>query len=333
MFDIVGVTILVILIVFFGFLTVRAWKAKPRWLKWVGALLSGLLTLIPAVLLILSLIGFSKLNQHYDNPIADIKVAGTAAQIARGEKLANICVSCHSPGNQLPLSGSNFATKFDFPALGTLYAPNLTPSGNIKDWTDGEVIRAIREGVHKDGRSLLIMPSAGFRNMSDEDVQALVAYLRSQPETGEPTPDNQFNLIGAIFMNLADFRTAQQPAGHVTAPQAGTPEYGEYLVDIIGCRDCHGDRLQGRVENGQPGPPAGPNLTQIVPQWTEEEFMTFFNTGMLPGGGKVPILTLKSGFSEPRMPWPVVRAVTMPGELKAMFTYLHALPFVQSPTR
>jgi mono/diheme cytochrome c family protein len=187
--------------------------------------------------------------------------------------------------------------------------------------------------VDKDGRSLLIMPSANFRHMSDEDAQALVAYLRSQPAEGEPLPDTQFNLLGAIFMNLSDFRTAQQPAGHVTAPQANTPEYGKYLVDIIGCQDCHGSQLQGKVENGQPGPPPGPNLTQIVPQWTEEDFMTFFNTGAMPGGGKVPVLTLKSGFSEPKMPWQVVRAATTDDELKAMFTYLHNLSPVESPTQ
>jgi len=74
--------------------------------------------------------------------------------------------------------------------MGMLYAPNLTPSGNIKDWTGGEVVRAIREGVHKDGRSLLIVPSGDFKNMSEEDVKALVAYLRSQPATGGPTPNN-----------------------------------------------------------------------------------------------------------------------------------------------
>lgn len=332
MFDIAGVLILVGLIAIFGILTIRAWKAKNRWLKWIGTLLSSLLTLIPAVLLILAMIGFYKLNKRYNNPVAEVQVAGTPEQIARGEQLAHICMSCHSQGNELPLVGSNFAAKFDFPPLGTLYAPNLTPAGNIRDWTDGEVIRAIREGVYKNGRSLMVMPSANFRNMSDADVQALVAYLRSQPATGGPSPDNRFNVLGAIFTNLSDFRTAQPPAGHVTAPQPGTPAYGEYLVNILGCRDCHGDQLQGKVETGQPGPPPGPNLTQIVPQWTEAEFITFFNTGTLPGGAQVPILTLKSGFSEPKMPWPAVRAATTDAELNAMYAYLHTLPRQESPT-
>jgi mono/diheme cytochrome c family protein len=169
--------------------------------------------------------------------------------------------------------------------------------------------------------------------MSDEDVRAVVAYLRSQPPTGGPTPGSQFNVLGAIFTNLSDFRTAQQPAGRVSTPPPGTPQYGKYLVDIIGCRDCHGPQLQGRVENGQPGPPAGPNLTLIIPQWTEEEFMTFFNTGTLPGGGKVPILTMASGFSEPRMNWPMVRAVATDDELKAMYVYLHRLQPIEGPAK
>ena len=333
MFDIPGILILIVLIAMFGFLVTRAWKLKNAFLKWIGVVLTGLLTLIPTALLVLALVGFSMLNKHYDNPAAAVQVAGTAAQIARGEKLANACTSCHSPGNELPLSGSNFGVKFDMPPLGTLYAPNLTPSGDIQDWSDGEVIRAIREGVHKDGRSLLIMPSNNFRSMSDEDVQAMVAYLRSQPPTGGPTPSNQFNVLGAVFMNLSDFRTAQQPAGHVTAPPAGTAEYGKYMVDIFGCKDCHGDQLLGKVDDGMPGPPAGPNLTRIVPQWTEDQFMTFFNTGTIPGGGKVPVITLASGFSEPRMPWLTVRATTTDEELKDMYEYLHGLPPGENPTR
>jgi cytochrome c553 len=333
MFDIVGVFILLVLIAIFGFLTFRSRKTNNRWLKWIGTFLSGLLTLISAALLVLALVGFAKLNKRYNNPAADIHVSGTPDQIARGERLANLCVSCHTPDSQLPLSGSNFVAKFEFPPLGTLYAPNLTPSGNIKDWTDGEVIRAIREGVHKNGRSLLVMPSATMRNMSDEDVQALVAYLRSQPAMGQPTPDARLNILGAIFMNLSDFRTAQAPVGRVTAPQTGTPAYGKYLVDILGCRDCHGDQLQGKVENGQPGPPPGPNLTVIVPQWTEAEFMNFFNTGTLPDGGQVPILTLKSGFSSPKMPWTEFRAATTDDELKAMYAYLHSLQTVEDPVQ
>jgi hypothetical protein len=333
MFDTAGVLIIIVLIALFGFLTTRAWKLKNAILKWGGVIIVGLLTLMSTAILVLALVGFYKLNERHDNPVANIQVEGTVTQIARGEQLAHTCVNCHAPGNQLPLSGTDMTTKFPFPPLGTLYGPNLTPSGDITDWTDGEVIRAIREGVHKNGRSLLIMPAETYRNLSDDDAQALVAYLRSQPSIGGPTPTNQFNLLGAVFLNLSDFRSAQEPVGSVTTPQPGTPEYGKYLVDVLGCRVCHGDQLQGKLDNGQPGPPPGPNLTPIVPQWTEEQFMTFFNTGELPGGRTVPIITLPSGFSEPRMPWSTVRAATTDEELKAMYAYLHSLPIVEGPAK
>ncbi len=333
MFDTTGVLLLGALTVLFGFLTTRAWRLSNALLRWGGVVMTGLLTLTLAALLGLGLIGFSKLNARHANPVVNLRVAKTAAQIARGEQLAHACVSCHAPGDQLPLSGTNFAAKFDLPPLGTLYAPNLTPGGDIDDWTDGEVVRAIREGVHKTGRSLLIMPATSYRYMSDDDVQAIVAYLRSQPATGGPTPATQFNLLGALFLNLADFRTAQPPVGGVIAPPPGTPEYGKYLVDILECRSCHGDQLQGKVDNGLPGPTPGPNLTKIVPQWTEEQFMHFFNTGELPGGGQVPILTLPSGYSEPRMPWTFVRAATTDAELKAIYAYLRGLPPAAGPAR
>jgi cytochrome c553 len=324
MFDIAGTLVLFAVVLLFGFLTTRAWRLKNGLLRWGGTALGALVTLIPTALLGLALAGYAKLNQHYANVAADVHVARTAAQIARGQKLAYICASCHAPGEQqLPLSGANFVQKFNFPPMGTLYAPNLTPAGEINDWTDGEIIRAIREGVHKNGRSLLIMPADNFRNLSDDDVQALVAYLRSQPATGQRSPANQFNILGAIFTNLVDLRTAQQPVSSVPVPQPGTPEYGKYMVDIIGCRSCHGAQLQGRADNGQPGPPAGPNLTKIVPGWTEAQFMHFFNTGQLPDGSEI-------GYN---MPWQEVRAVARDDELQSIYSYLHALPPVDGPNQ
>ena len=86
MFDIAGILILIVVIAVFGFLTTRAWKLKNAFLKWGGVIITGLLTLIPTALLVLALIGFSKLNERYDNPVATIQVAGTPAQIARGEQ-------------------------------------------------------------------------------------------------------------------------------------------------------------------------------------------------------------------------------------------------------
>jgi hypothetical protein len=74
-----------------------------------------------------------------------------------------------------------------------------SPPAHLADWSDGEIVRAIRQGVHRSGRSLLIMPSSSWHNLSDEDVQSIVAYLRSLPPEGSSTPPDRLNALGAVL--------------------------------------------------------------------------------------------------------------------------------------
>jgi mono/diheme cytochrome c family protein len=317
-FDYVGVGILVILLILFGFLTWRSWRARNRALKWVGTIVAGLLTLLVAVVTGAGLYGFSLLNRTHTNPVQPVAVVGTPEQIARGQKLALGCTGCHSTNGQQPLGGQNF-TEDGGPPVGTLYAANLTPGGETKDWSDGEIIRAIREGIHKNGRSLLIMPSSTYRGLSDEDVQALVAFLRSQP--AEPaTPPTNINLVGALLVTVSGgaFLAAQEPiAGPVTAPPAGpTAEYGQYLAYTIGgCRDCHGPNLAGGAADPN-GPAAGPNITTVGQRWSEADFMKAIRTGTKPDGTQL----------SDEMPWKEISAFTNDDDLRAIYAFLKTLP-------
>jgi len=326
MFDFVGVGILALVTLVFGWLFTRAWGSKNALLKWGGLVLTGLLTLLPGLLLALSLVGFYKLNARHPNPVVEVTVEGTPEQIARGAKFAEFCAGCHSPTAKPPLVGQNFFPPGEGPPAGTLYAANLTPAGELKDWTDGEIIRAIREGVHKDGRSLLIMPSEIFRNMSDEDVQSVVAYLRSQPAIEPDTPRARLNVVGAILVNIFPLFTVQAPitAPIVAPPEAPTAEYGEYLVSNLGCRVCHGPDLTGGVASGF-GPPPGPNLTQIVPNWSEEQFMSFIRTGADPVDGR----EIDPGM----MPWKEISAFATDDDLKAIYAYVHNLTPTEGPAQ
>ena len=117
-------------------------------------------------------------------------------------------------------------------------------------------------------RSLLIMPAAEYRHLSDDDVQALVAYLRSHRRARRghaQTPALNPSPGAPGLTSLFGFeKRGEQPVGQQRGrTPAGTPEYGKYMIDIIGCASCHGDRLQGRADTGQPGPPPGPNLTRL----------------------------------------------------------------------
>jgi cytochrome c553 len=326
--NVIGLLVLLALVVLFGWLAKRAWGSKRKILKWVGIVLASLMTLILAVVTVVAAIGVYKTSAPQGNAVAAITVAGTTDQIARGAKFAALCAGCHSTTGKPPLDGSkdDFLSGPGAPPVGTLYAPNLTPAGEIKNWSDGEIIRAIREGVHKSGRALIIMPSQEFHNLSDSDVQSIVAYLRSQPATpNKPqndTPSNSLNLLGALFVGGGMFTTsAQPPITHpVVAPPAGvTSDYGKYLVSVSGCRGCHGADLAGGT--GDFGPP-GPNLTVLVPKWSQADFVKTIRTGVDPSG---------KSLNPDYMPWKEFSAAYTDDELGAIYQYLHGLtPIVKS---
>ena len=311
--------ILFVVAVMFFFLAALAWRSRSAIVRFLGVILAGLLGLAALAVVAVALLGFYRLNNTaYTYTDRNIPVTGSPEALARGERLANICTGCHSTRGELPLDGSgeDFLAGPGAPPIGTLWATDLTPSGPLKDWSDAEVARAIREGVDNQGRPLIIMPSQAFHAMSDEDVMALVAYLRSQPPSGRSLPDRNLNALAALFVGAGMFPTAaQEPITEpVTAPPAGTPEYGGYLSQIGACRDCHGATLSG--EPGFDGSSA-PNLRVRTKDYTPEQFLTFFTTGENPEGRVV---------APEAMPWLEYRRAFTDEELVDLYNYLAGLP-------
>ncbi|MGH9374317.1 MAG: c-type cytochrome, partial [Vicinamibacterales bacterium] len=129
-----------------------------------------------------------------ERPAPDMKAPRTPEAIERGRYLVEAmggCAACHSPidesrPGEYPQEGLRFAGRVwpaDSGLPGTIVAPNLTPDPEtgIGQWTDGEIVRAIREGVSRDGTPLFpFMNYPEYRNLSDADALAIVAYLRMQ---------------------------------------------------------------------------------------------------------------------------------------------------------
>jgi len=188
---------------------------------------------------------------------AGIKVPMTPERIARGkyifENLAD-CAGCHSErdfsrvaGPEVPAGRGrgNVLSELMHGLPGTVVAPNITPDPDtgIGKWSDGEKIRAIREGVDRDGRALFpMMPYTQYRHMSDDDVQSVVAFLDSLAPVHHPLPVTHLDFPVSIFVKFAP-----QPAGSVPAPNpADSLKYGEYLVTVGGCSDCHTPQQKGQ---------------------------------------------------------------------------------------
>ncbi len=306
------------LAVFFGWLTWRAWKAKRAWVKWVGVVLAGLLMLI--FVAITGVIGRGLWMIYAPPPFSpapSLAVAGTPEQLARGEHLAlSLCAGCHSSNGELPLNGGFDVGKDSPVPIGELIAFNLTPGGPLKDWSDGEIFRVIRQGVDRDGRRLITMSNLPVRHLSDDDIQAVIAYLRSQPTMPNPPKQGDYpNLLLAVFVGANLVPPSPEPiTGVVVAPPKGpTAEFGKYVLSYNDCDYCHGPDYTGGTPGGLE--PVGPTL-RLIKGWTRDQFITTLRTGVDPSGHEL---------DSTRMFWKTYRNLD-DDELAAIYEYLHGLP-------
>jgi mono/diheme cytochrome c family protein len=289
----------------------------PRFVRWLLGVLGVLVFLVAVLIAGVYLSASRKLNERFGNPVASIQVDRSPQRIARGQHLVSSmpgCAACHSSNPQADPPILDGAYMTDLAPLGNFYPPNLTPGGPLKDWTDGQIIRAIREGMDKDGRPLAVMPSEDYHSMSDGDVQAIVAYLRSQPAVEKQTPPVSLSFLGTVLLGTGQVPLSNQaPVSNVPDVPVGTTRaYGEYLVRITGCRGCHGPNLDGT--NVPPGPPPGPSL-KLIQGWTQEQFNRTMREGVDPSG---------HALDPELMPWRQVGRGT-DDDLRALFEYLRSV--------
>lgn len=199
----------------------------------------------------LGVVGFVGLLRPRVREAPSLKVEPTPEKLARGRYLVEnvtVCFHCHSqsdmslfgtppkPGT-LGAGGMCMGPETGFP--GTMCASNLTPDAEtgLGQWTDGEIIRAIREGVSRDGRPLMpIMPYRLYRELSDEDAQAIVAWLRTIPAVRNPLAPTRLDFPLNVIARLMP-----EPVEHpVPMPsRSDTVAYGRYLATVGGCVECH----------------------------------------------------------------------------------------------
>lgn len=201
-------------------------------------------------------------------------IPADSASIARGEHLARTrgCVSCH--GDQL--QGRDFSE--DWPDAGTTVAPNLAKLARAKDAATFE--RALRHGIGRDGRALWSMPAYNFVRLRDEDVAALIAFLRARPVVEIPLPEPR--LSWAIRWDLAARGGTHMPEWVREVPPLeidpsadSLRAEGEYLA-MTACNECHGLDLRGSTD--------GPPDLAIVAGYTVEELTHLLRTGVARDG-------------------------------------------------
>ena len=305
--------VFVLAAILFGWLAKRAWSAKRWFIRFPGVFFAGLLMLVFALVAIVGGIGLYNVSKPYPVAQVNITLANTPEQIARGKHVADMfCVSCHTLNGQLPMTGGKNLSEDAGMPLGDIYPPNITPGGAIKNLTDNDLFRILNTGVRPDGH-VTFMNAVNSRFMSDEDKKAVIAYLRSQPTVTEQRPPLSYSYLAAMLSGagLIKYDVPNTIATVNAPPKAPTKAYGEYIVNFMDCRSCHGPTLTG---DAQPPAPKAPNLTQIVPKWSKDDFFKAMRTGIDPEGHKLSDL----------MPWQNVAKMD-DEELTALYEYLHAL--------
>lgn len=304
-------------------------------LKWTGIVL--LLIIVGATVLTAS-----RQNLTYEAPYPDIKASKDSAIIARGRHIvisSGHCVDCHSKpnadsilklGQEVSLTGG---VEFDLP-VGKIYSKNITsdPETGIGKYTDAEIARALRYGVHPDGTVVFdFMP---FHNTSDEDMTAIISYIRTQKPIKHKVPEHELNTMGKIVK--AFMVKPAGPVGEVpkSVKQDTTAEYGKYIAyNLAECNGCHTNRDMTGAFIGEPfaGGPAfeektgtyfPPNLTSDsssrIFAWTEKNFIDRFRMGKIVPGTP--------------MPWQSYGRMT-DDELKAIYRFLKSTKPVRTVPR
>jgi mono/diheme cytochrome c family protein len=287
-------------------------------IKWLGTLFlimigMGLLTLVA-----LYYTTENWLNQTYSIHSEPLRVPVDTDILEQGKYIASTrgqCFSCHGED----FSGTVYDEGF---LVGRLSVPNLTGgAGGIgASYSDEDWVRAIRHGVNKEGRSLIGMPSEYFYTLSDDDLVAIIAYIRSLPAVDAVHLETRLGPYGRLLILQGEIilpaRLIDHDAPRPAAPVAGvTREYGKYLAH--NCTMCHGANFAGGGSYA-----SGVNLTPggDLKDWSEEDFITALRTGFKPNGELM---------DKENMPFESLGKMS-DDELKAIWMFLQSLPVVEN---
>lgn len=293
-------------------------------LKVVGALVVLLLVVAAAGLGYL----FSAFPKVPD--AGDYRIEPTPERLARGKYLSDHvvgCSSCHSQrdwtrftGPRKPDTLGAGGDAFPLGPAGVVYAKNITPAA-IGSWTDGELLRAVTAGVSRDGTPLFpLMPYPHFGAMAEDDVHAVLAYVRSwKAIENSNIPERQLNFPLNLIVRTIPAPANPQPRPPVTDKLA----YGRYMLRSALCGDCHtpiddrGTPLPGMefaggmefVETGYRARSANitPDADTGIGSWTEQQFIDRFKSFE---GVEQPVLSAAERRQNTPMPWPAYAGMT-----------------------
>jgi len=291
-------------------------------------------------------------------PARALRIRETSEGLARGRYLVEhvaVCVGCHSQRDfdrfGMPIVGRpgggwgdrrRGGLAMEIEGLpGRIVPANITPDREtgIGRWSDGEIVRAIREGIRRDGSAIFpLMPYEDYRRMSDFDVGAIVQVLRRLEPVRRRVPRSAVRFPESTLMRLAP-----RPVDRAVAePDRGDEvRYGEYLAALGGCIECHTPWIQGRRHEDELMSGGNrfrtrrwtvwaPNLTpdpETGLRLDEDQFVELFRQYRPVADGRVP--ARRAVRRNTVMPW-LAFAGLEERDLRAIWRWLQSLPPIRA---
>jgi uncharacterized membrane protein/mono/diheme cytochrome c family protein len=249
-------------------------------LKWLGVLLAAVAVVVVVAIVYVYIASERLLARTYAVHDATVVVPTDARSIELGRRLAKTrgCTTCHG----LEAEGSLL---FDEPFIARFTAPNLTRV--VRERSDAELERIIRQGVLPDGRSTLAMPSSMFYLLSDEDLGAILAFLRGLPRSEGPATEIHIGPLGRLGLVLGQYPVQAALIDHEdrrpVVDRSDVPAYGRYLA-LTACSECHGSALEGGMDGRAPGLAA-------VAAYSRTAFAELMRTGKAIGDRELPLMS------------------------------------------
>jgi mono/diheme cytochrome c family protein len=297
-------------------------------------------------------------DKVYDLALPVVHRSTDPAVVRRGEYLVYgpaHCVECHaaSPaefqkvalGQRPPLVGGQ---KFAAAPLGSLFAKNLTPDPEtgIGNYSDGQIARMMRFSVRPNGRAS-VRPLMPFHNMSQEDLDAIISFLRTRPAVRHQIPQNKFTLVGKIIKSLAPTFKPREPGSvtpsELSPPEAMTPARGEYLARYVSnCIGCHTNLDDLTFAPAGPefaggevmGPADAPGVDRKI-WFTTPNLTPMKGSGLLKFPDRATFIArFKTGgrhYDGTPMPWEAFARMS-DDDIGALYEYLHSLPPSPGPS-
>ncbi|MDP3760256.1 MAG: cytochrome c [Ramlibacter sp.] len=268
-----------------------------RWIKWTTAAVGAVVVVVAGAGALGYQLAERKMARKVEIAVKPVAYTAEAQALARGKYLfeSRGCVDCHGAKGEGRVFVDNGSLR--------IAGPNISPGGVTVGYKPEDWVRTIRHGVKPNGQPTMIMPSEDYNRFTDQDLAALVAYVRGLAPVQGTAPAMMLPPPVRILYGFGAIKDAAEKIDHSLPPAQPVPEavdarHGAYVANM--CLGCHGEHLSGgKIPGGPPDWPPAANITpgegSAMTRYKDSAaFITMLRSGKRPDGTPIKVMPFES---------------------------------------